>query len=293
MNRGIPCLIALMIWGAQGGAALINLPELPAFVPIAVLAASASPDAVSTLPGNIRNNQYFLESKRLTALAQDSFEYGDYDASTQYASEALRYAQLSDEYIALQLKIRETENAITAAWNRFTWARSVGAAARYPAEFGRAENFYNAALSFRNDEEWDEAIEAARQVINALANVTDVPPKEAAPPPPKIAAPPPPPPPPAAPPPKAPVPDITALPSQYTVRPWAVSKDCLWNIAGRPWAYGDPTKWRLLYDANRTKLPEPNNPDLIRPGMVLDIPSIRGETRQGMWDAARSYTPLR
>jgi hypothetical protein len=282
-----------MIWGAQGGAALINLPELPAFVPIAVLAASASPDAVSTLPGNIRNNQYFLESKRLTALAQDSFEYGDYDASTQYASEALRYAQLSDEYIALQLKIRETENAITAAWNRFTWARSVGAAARYPAEFGRAENFYNAALSFRNDEEWDEAIEAARQVINALANVTDVPPKEAAPPPPKIAAPPPPPPPPAAPPPKAPVPDITALPSQYTVRPWAVSKDCLWNIAGRPWAYGDPTKWRLLYDANRTKLPEPNNPDLIRPGMVLDIPSIRGETRQGMWDAARSYTPLR
>jgi hypothetical protein len=278
-----------MIGGAQGAAALINLPELPAFVPIAVTAASASSDAVSTLPGNIRNNRYFLESKRLTALAQETFDYGDYDTSAQYAAEALRYAQLSDEYILLQLKIRETENAITAAWNRLDWARSVGAVTRYPAEFDRAENFYNTALSFRTAEEWDEAIEAARQVIAALANVT-APAQERAPaaPPPQIAAPPPRI---AAPPPA--VPDGNALPSQYTVRPWALSKDCLWNIAGRPWAYGDPTKWRLLYDANRLKLPEPNNPNLIHPGMVLDIPSIQGETRQGMWDADRSYTPLR
>jgi nucleoid-associated protein YgaU len=287
-----------MIGGAQGLAAQINLPDLAAFVPLAVIAASGSSGSVSTLPGNIRNNQYFLESKRLTALAQEAFDGGDYDASTQYAAEALRYAQLSDEYIALQLKIRETENAITAAWNRLDWARSVGAPARYPGEFSRAETSYDAALSFRNDEEWDAAIEAARQVLSALANVT-APPKEPAaplPPPPKVATPTPPPPPPppaAAPPPVTPAPDIRALPSQYTVRPWALSRDCLWNIAGRPWAYGDPAKWRLLYDANRLKLPDPNNPDLIHPGMVLDIPSIQGETRQGMWDSGYSYTPLR
>jgi nucleoid-associated protein YgaU len=67
----------------------------------------------------------------------------------------------------------------------------------------------------------------------------------------------------------------------------------LWNIAGRSWVYGDPTKWRLLYDANRLKLPEPTNPNLIHPGMVLDIPSIRGEIRQGMWNTNQSYTPLR
>jgi hypothetical protein len=285
MKRGISFLAALVVWGVQGGFALINFPELPLFIPIAVIAASASSDALSILPGNIRNNRYFLESKRLTALAQEAFDYGDYDASTKYAAEALRYAQLSDEYILLQLKIRETENAITAAWNRLDWARSVGAAAQYPGEFSRAENSYNAALSFRNDEEWDAAIEAARQVISALANVT-APPKET----PQVPAPPPQI---AAPPPVTPAPDIRALPSRYTVRPWAVSRDCLWNIAGRPWAYGDPAKWRLLYDANRLKLPDPNNPDLIHPGMVLDIPSIQGETRQGMWDANQSYTPLR
>lgn len=280
MKRGIACLAALMVWGAPMGFTL-NFPELPLFIPLAVMADAASSDALSVLPGNIRNNRYFLESKRFTALAQETFDYGDYDASAEYAAEAIRYAQLSDEYILLQLKIRETDNAITAARNRFNWAKSVGAAARYPAEFGRAENFYNAALSFRSTEEWDQAIDAARQVLNALAQVTDAPPRESAPPP-QIAAPP------------LPPPDFTqALPSQYTVRPWAVSRDCLWNIAGRPWAYGDPTKWRLLYDANRTKLPEPNNPDLIHPGMVLDIPPIQGETRQGMWDASRSYTPLR
>jgi hypothetical protein len=280
-----------MIWGGQGGFAQVNLPELPGFVPIAVLAAADSSDAVSTLPGNIRNNQYFRESQRLNALAQEAFEMGDYDASTEYAREALRYARLSDEYIFLQLKIRETENAITAAWNRIEWARSVAAPTRYPAEFDRAGNFYNDAISFRDDEEWDQSIEAARRVLDALAAVTDVPSPGTVPaPPPQIAAPPPPPPP-AAPPP--PAPDMTALPSQYTVRPWAITKDCLWNIAGRSWAYGDPTKWRLIYDANRARLPQPNNPNLSHPGMVLDIPSIQGETRQGMWDANRSYTPLR
>ncbi|MDR0388160.1 MAG: LysM peptidoglycan-binding domain-containing protein, partial [Treponema sp.] len=82
------------------------------------------------------------------------------------------------------------------------------------------------------------------------------------------------------------------LPAQYTVRPWAVSRDCFWNIAGQPWAYGDSTRWRLLYEANKSRLPNPDNPDLIHPGMVLDIPGIRGEVRQGMWDPSVSYAPL-
>ena len=82
-------------------------------------------------------------------------------------------------------------------------------------------------------------------------------------------------------------------PAQYTVRPWASSRDCFWNIAGRPWVYGDPYQWRLLYNANRAKLPNPNDPDLIEPGMVLDIPSIQGESREGLWDANKSYPPVK
>ena len=80
----------------------------------------------------------------------------------------------------------------------------------------------------------------------------------------------------------------TMLPSQYTVRPWAASKDCLWNIAGYPWVYGDPRRWPELYEANKARMPEPNNPDLIHPGFVINIP---GENRQGMWDPNITYLP--
>jgi hypothetical protein len=89
--------------------------------------------------------------------------------------------------------------------------------------------------------------------------------------------------------------DVIPLPAQYTVRTWQGERDCLWNIAGYSWVYGDSSKWRLLYDANKSKMPEAENPDLIEPGMVLDIPSIKDETRYGVWQSGQSYPemPLR
>jgi hypothetical protein len=238
-----------------------TLPEPVVFLPAFSLAAAATSDAMPSIPRDLRNNQYFLESTRLSNLAQESFDYGDYDASANYAAEAVRYALLSDEYVALQLKIKETNDAISAAKSRLDWAATNGASGRYPVEYGEAQKYYETSLSARSAEDWDEAIDAANRVINTLAFIQGS--------------------------------DSTALPAQYTVRPWNVSKDCLWNIAGRPWAYGDPTKWRLIYNANKAKMPEPNNPDLIHPGMILDIPSIQGEARQGMWDSGRAYSPLR
>ena len=239
-------------------------PLVPDALPLfsaAVIAASASTDAEPAIPSHIRNNQYYLESLRLTKLAQDTYDYGDYDVSADFAREAIRYARLSDEYVALQLKIKEANDAIAAAKQRLDWAESSGAARQYPHEYGEAQGFYSESLSARAAEEWDEAIAAAHRVVSLLAYIT------------------------------APE-GIAPLPAQYTVRSWTGERDCLWNIAGRPWAYGDPFKWRLIYDANKTKMPQPNNPDLIEPGMVLDIPSVRGETRQGMWDAAKTYGAL-
>jgi nucleoid-associated protein YgaU len=236
------------------------LPEPVVFLPSVSLAAAASTDAAPSVGQDLRNNKYFLESTRLNSLAQEAFEYGDYDASANYAAEAVRYAQLSDEYVALQLKIKETNEAIAAAKARLDWAAANGAIRRYPAEYGEAQGYYETGLTARSKENWDGAIEAARQVINVLAYVEGS--------------------------------GSAPLPSQYTVRPWSVSRDCLWNIAGRAWAYGDSTKWRLIYNANKSKMPEPDNPDLIHPGMVLDIPSLSGEERQGMWDSGKTYSPL-
>ena len=51
---------------------------------------------------------------------------------------------------------------------------------------------------------------------------------------------------------------------RYTVK----SGDTLTAIAQR--FYGDGSKWRRIHEANRAQIP---NPDLIRPGQELTIPS--------------------
>ncbi|GAB5466112.1 MAG: hypothetical protein Kapaf2KO_15480 [Candidatus Kapaibacteriales bacterium] len=59
----------------------------------------------------------------------------------------------------------------------------------------------------------------------------------------------------------------------YTVRPWATSRDCLWNIAERPEILGDANQWPKIWQANRDEI---RNPDIIFPGQVLQIPK-KGE----------------
>ena len=225
----------------------------------------------SDIPGNVRNNRYFLESIRLANLAEQSFDEGDYDASAKYSEEAVRYAELSDEYVRVQLKMKETDDAIAAARRRMDYAASVNAARRFSEEYTRAQIAYAEARAFRASERWDDAIIAANRVLVALAYVSAEEHQQ----------------------PAAPVQtDDKALPAQYTVRAWSVSKDCLWNIAGRPWVYNDPRKWKTLYEANKNKMPQPNNPDLIETGMILDIPAIKGEVRKGSWDANKTYSTL-
>ncbi|MCL2721864.1 MAG: hypothetical protein FWD47_11070 [Treponema sp.] len=75
------------------------------------------------------------------------------------------------------------------------------------------------------------------------------------------------------------------LPAQYTVRLWRETGDSFSAIAGLPFIYGDPLQWRVLYEANKNKLPNPNNPHLIYPGTILDIPNLSGEVRSGMWNS--------
>ena len=217
--------------------------------------------AEPVIPYRVRNNHYFQESQRFARLAEGTYSLGDYDASTEYANEAIRNAVLSDEYVALQMKIREANSAIAAAKYRIDWAVSSGASKQFPVEFREAETWYNESLSARTAEQWDNAIDAAHRVVELLAYIDA---------------------------PKGTVP----LPAQYTVRSWTTFKDCLWNIAGRPWVYGNPRQWRLLYNANKAKFPDPNNPNWIEPGMVLDIPSLKGEFRQGSWDGNRTYPPI-
>ncbi|MDR0474975.1 MAG: LysM peptidoglycan-binding domain-containing protein [Treponema sp.] len=232
-------------------------------LPVPIVPETSDIIADIPVPAHIRNNYYFLESVRYTNMAEAAYEEGDYDASIRYSEEAVRYAQLSDEYVMQRLKINEADSAIAAAKERLDWASSsaVNAQTRFADDYNRARISYETAVNFRRSELWDNAINFAYDVVNILAYIDES--------------------------------GAGPLPAQYTVRAWAASGDCLWNIAGRPWAYGDPHQWRLLYEANRSKFPSSDNPNLIEPGMVLDIPSAKGETRQGMWNSANTYTPQR
>jgi len=59
---------------------------------------------------------------------------------------------------------------------------------------------------------------------------------------------------------------VQAGPAQgsYTV----ARGDCLWTIAARKDVFGDPWKWPLLLDANRSRIVDP---DLIQPGWALTV----------------------
>ncbi|MDR2543611.1 MAG: LysM peptidoglycan-binding domain-containing protein [Treponema sp.] len=197
----------------------------------------------------LHNNHFYMESLRLTQLAHETFEFGDYDASAGFAQEAIRFAELSDEFVA--------DNLIAQARRLLNWADANDIETRYPDEYIQGKTYYEVSIAAHADDNLHDAIDAAKKSIGVFASmqVDGVRP--------------------------------SALPSQYTVRTWAGERDCFWTIAGYPWIYGDSWQWRVLYEANRARLPDPNNPNLIEPGFVLDIPSIRGESRQGMWNPNR------
>jgi hypothetical protein len=224
------------------------------FVPIATLVDGAAADADGAIPQSIRNNHYYTESIRLTELARQAYDEGDYDQSSEYAQNAVEYARLSDEYVAKQLKIKATDDAIAQAEAKLDWADTVNASERYPDVYAEARDCFDIALFERGEEHWENAEESARQTVAILSVI------------------------------QSPTQTLVQLPGQYTVRAWENTKDCLWNIAAMPWSYNDPFKWKILYEANKSILPEPNKPDLIEPGMVLVIPSLKGEIREGMWD---------
>lgn len=56
----------------------------------------------------------------------------------------------------------------------------------------------------------------------------------------------------------------------YTVQ----EGDCFVTIAAKKEIYGTYSKWKEIYKANKHKLKYPENPELIYPGTVLEIPKL-------------------
>lgn len=205
-------------------------------------------------PFAIENNEYIIKARDLKAKAETAFEYGDYDSSADLAAQAEEYFILSNQFIDAYLVQVESEKLIAQAEEAKKKADDLKASVYFPLPYKQGTESLDAAKASYDTKEYAKAKAEAEAALSAFKLVSAKP----------------------------------ELPSVYVVRKLTKS-DCFWRIAGYSWIYNDPTKWTKIYEANRKKLVDPANPNLIHPGLKLTIPSLRGETRSGTFDPNKDY----
>ncbi len=220
-------------------------------ITIALLCVGVS----SLIAQSYANNEYARLARQYTAQSETAFDNGEYDLSVEYAVLAEENAELSELYISEMLAKYEANTRLIYARNRVVYARGIQAEVYYPMAFETGEKaLENAELAY-DIENWATATLYADEVLAALDGIKEIKP----------------------------------LPEYYVVTPWATSKDCYWNISGKSFVYNNPLLWENLYQANKDGMSDPNNPDLIHPGMKMQIPSLTGEIREGVYSPSVSY----
>ena len=192
-----------------------------------------------------------------TRKAQNALDAGEYVLAEEYAAKAEENARLSEEFVKKMLAKSECDAVMKQAAKKLEYAKSVNAERNFPMAYSSAQKAYASAQESYGAEDYPTATAFARQVLEALADIKE----------------------------------ITPLPEFYVVRPWAETRDCYWNISGRPYVYDNPLLWENLYQANKSSMPRPNDPNLILPGMKMKIPSITGEYREGVYNPSKKYDP--
>ena len=214
--------------------------------------------AASAFAASYKNNTYQKLANEYTKKAEAALDAGEYALSEEYAAKAAENAELSKAYIDKMLAQSNAEKAIAEAKKKLDWAKSVNADKTFPTAYSAAEEAFSNANTSYDKGDYLSALQYAKAVSDALDGVREV----------------------------------TPLPQFYVVRPWAETKDCYWNISGRKYVYNNPLLWENLYHANKSKMPRPNDPNLILPGMKMEIPSIAGELREGTYSPNKDYEPF-
>jgi len=201
------------------------------------------------------NNEYNQLAKRYTAMAEQAFDEGEYDLAVEYTVKAEENADLSQAYIAMMLNKADADKQIRLAKNQKLQAERIRGSETYPMAFSAG----NTALANAEDAyAREDYISSSAYAIEAIQNFSGIR-------------------------------EVTPLPRFYVVRPWAETKDCYWNIAGRSYVYNNPLLWENLYQANKGAMKDASNPDVIYPGMKIEIPSISGEFREGVYNPSTKY----
>ncbi len=212
------------------------------------------------------------QAQELRRQAEEAFEDGDYDASEELAMEAEEALERARAEAQRRRDGFRAANARTLAQRRLNEAQAFNVAEHYGDEFEEAQSLFENAQSLYDDEEYIEAREDFLAVLEVLddeliASLRDIA-REAA----------------MADEPEEPEePQDPELPEYYEVRLIPERRDSFWRIAEYEFVYDDPWEWPRLYEANRDVLRDPDNPDLIHPGMEFRIPSVDDEARSGIW----------
>ena len=215
--------------------------------------------AATVFAASYKNNTYQKLAREYTIKAEKALDAGEYVLAEEYAAKAKENAELSDQYINHMLAKENAEKNLNLAKNRVVFVEGIHGKENYPIAYEAATKALAQAESAFAKEDWDNANAYALQVLDILSEVKE----------------------------------ITPLPKYYVVRPWATDRDCFWNISGRPYVYNNPYLWENLYEANKQALPKPNDPNLILPGMKMEIPSLTGEYRDGTYNPKTEYEPYK
>jgi len=211
--------------------------------------------AIAAVGQSLFDNPDYRKAKELNRKAENAYEEGDYDSAYKYAEQAREHIKKADTYATMLVQRHRANTLMQRASDRLDLARTEGVENDHPGEFSQAAADFAIAKKSYDAEQYERSIDYSNRVLNVLKGLVSSEP----------------------------------LPKYYKVRLIPRRRDCFWRIAEYEFIYNDPWKWKAIYEANKEKLKNPDNPHLIFPGQVFMIPSINGETREGMYDPTRTY----
>lgn len=232
-------------------------------ISIAVLSALSLLAVHTVFAQNLLDNPEMRQAREYERLAQEALDEGAYDDAIEYSELAAEYArrgQESAEMMALGFRANSMRNR---ADSRLYYARQIGVPNIDRGAYDRAAAAYEDAVRYLEDEEFQQSIAKSQEVLSILEGFQ----------PRRFVA--------SRPDAHEPAAD---KPRYYIVRLIPERRDSFWRIAEYDFIYGDPWLWPRLYERNRDMLHDPENPHLIHPGMMFEIPSRNGEERAGVWN---------
>ena len=217
---------------------------------------------------NFADNENQKAGREYERQATEAMTAGDYEKAAKFADLASIEYRKSRDYASMMLLKFRAANAINLAQSNITDIANSKAAKKYPTELANAKKLLADARDLYKSEKWEESRSKAMESLDALKGIKGESSSQTA------------------------ATEPGTLPKYYTVVSRPQDTDCFWNIAKMPAIYGDPTLWEKLWKANTEKMRDPKNPNLIYPGMVIEIPPVAGETREGTYDPAKTYPAL-